>query len=223
MNNKWKRHNFTATNILILVSIVIYVLDKYLLNWDGGMFTDPNIVERMLGFCGGDVYMLLCHYDGCFADGEIWRGVTFLFVHLFILHLAVNMIGFAIVGNHIEKKYGPFFVVVVFLVIGIANIFATNALPFLDTADAVTGGSSGAVFGFIGIAAALWFLDKSTRHEYTKIERVYLTIYGIFFTYFMGDWTIFCHNIGFVMGFALGFILLKTKQRKEKIGECCDG
>lgn len=215
MNERKKTRVFTATNILIILNIVVYILDKYMLNWDGGMFVDPSIVERILGLCGGDVYMVLCHYDGFLADGEIWRGVTFLFVHLFILHLAVNMIAFAIVGNHVEKRYGSVFVVVVFLVVGIANILATNSLPFLDTADTVTGGSSGAVFGFMGIAAAHWFLDKSTRLEYTKRQRVFLITYGIVFTYFMGDWTICCHNIGFVMGFVLGVILVNIRKRRK--------
>lgn len=222
-NSNSKGRFLTATNILILVNIVVYILDKYLLIWEGGMFESPGIVERILGFCGGDVYMSLCYYDGCIVDGEIWRCVSFLFAHLFILHLVVNMIGFYIAGNQVEKRYGPIFVVIVFLVIGILNIFATNALPFLETADSVTGGSSGAVFGFMGIAAAHWILDKSSRHEYSKLKRVFLIIYGIIFTYFMGDWTMFCHNIGFVMGLILGFILVMIQKRRDNMGAKQDG
>lgn len=212
MNSKKENRILSATNMLILINTVVYILDKYILNWDGGMFVSPGIVEQILGFCGGDLYMFLCYYDGCLTTGEIWRSVSFLFVHLFVLHLAVNMVAFYIVGNRVEKEYGSAFVIISFFLIGILNLFATNALPFLDTADSVTGGASGAVFGFVGIAAARWFLDKSTRSEYTKKQKVFLIIYGVVFTYFMGDWTMCCHNIGFAIGLALGIVLFKAKK-----------
>lgn len=212
-----KSRIFTATNILIFVNVLVYILDKYLLCWDDCMFTSSGMLNSIIGFCGGDLYLSLCYYDGCLADGEIWRCVTFLFVHLFILHLAVNIVGFYIVGNHVERKYGPIFVIVVFLTIGILNNLVVNNLPFLKNADSVTGGSSGAVFGFIGIAAAQWILEKSTRCEYTKPERYYMALYGVLFTYFVGEWTIFCHNIGFIMGLTLGFMLIKAQKKKEQV------
>lgn len=203
----------TATNSLIVIQTAAYILDKYLLDWSGGLFQDPGIWDRLLGFCGGDVYMALCYYDGCLAEGELWRGISFLFVHLFLLHLVVNMAAFYIVGNRVERKYGPIFTVAAFLVIGVLNLFATNALPFLETAGTATGGASGAVFGFMGIAAAQWLRDRSVRREYSKAQRILLAIYGVLFTYFMGDWTLCCHNIGFAMGFLPELIHLKIRKK----------
>ena len=213
MNNGKKKKALTATNILIVLSVFIYVLDKYIFVFGDQMFETPGPIEKILGFCGGRVFMTLCFFDTSIVDGEIWR--SFLFVHLFILHLVVNMVSLYIVGNVVEKRWGHFFLIAVFWGLGILNILVTNSLPFLNVTDTATGGASGAVFGLMGIVAAYNFFDRKNRFIFTKAQKFFLIVYGVVFTYFMGIWTIACHNLGLLMGFTLGIGLILLEKKRS--------
>ena len=213
------KENLTVTNGLIILCIIVYILDKYILVYDGGMFETPGVLQSILGLCGGDVFYALAFKQGCIAAGEPWRTVTSLFIHLFILHLVVNMIGLGIAGNHIEKQKGKGIVLLVFLLTGIISMIVTNALPFLQEENALSGGASGGVFGLMGFAFVPCLFDKAEFKHYRKAEIIYLIFYGIAFTYFMGTWTMLCHNIGFVSGILLGLpgkLANKTQRNKKQ-------
>ena len=72
MNNGKKKKALTATNILIVLSVFIYVLDKYIFVFGDQMFETPGPIEKILGFCGGRVFMTLCFFDTSIVDGEMF-------------------------------------------------------------------------------------------------------------------------------------------------------
>ena len=108
-------------------------------------------------------------------NGEWWRIVTAMFVHVGILHLATNMWCLWNLGLLAEPLMGSAGVMAVYLLTGAAgNLLSTDInwlWPIRDGADGVFfpagAGASGAVFG---IAGALIVLLKSNRLPVPPLE-----------------------------------------------------
>ena len=80
--------------------------------------------------------------------GQYWRLVTAMFLHGSILHLGFNLYALYILGQRIERFFGPLRFAGLFLIAGIAG----NLFSFLLT-KAPSLGSSTAIFGLLGAEA----------------------------------------------------------------------
>lgn len=107
-------------------------------------------------------------------EGQWWRLVTPMFVHVNLLHLLVNMYSLWIVGPYVEKLYGSAKFVVLWVVSGVGALIAsylTIVEPgtrlgslgrFLFRLDGPSAGASGALFGLVGV---LFVFGIKYRHE----------------------------------------------------------
>ena len=84
---------------------------------------------------------------GLVAEGEYWRLVTAMFLHVGIRHIAFNSLALLIFGSLVEESLGRGRLVAVYLVTG----FCANAVSFaFGDPVRVAAGASGAVFGLLG-------------------------------------------------------------------------
>jgi rhomboid protease GluP len=108
-------------------------------------------------------------------NGEWWRIVTAMFVHVGILHLATNMWCLWNLGLLAEPLLGTTGVLAVYILTGAAgnmlSTFVNWLTPYRDAAGGLSfpagAGASGAVFG---IAGALIILLKSHRLPVPPLE-----------------------------------------------------
>ncbi len=201
---KW----LTATNILIVFMILLYIFVT--------IFFDLETYVENFGLCGIDV---------CDNGLAFYRNITSLFMHWFILHLAANMIGLYFSGNLLEKYTNKTILLCAFLGIGVIGGMITTPIYALidktyDPNTFVQIGSSIGVFGVIGMCFGYTLMHKGSSKKIKKSYKIILAIYGVFFTYFMNSenyWTLFAHNLGFLLGIftylILYFFILKTKKR----------
>ncbi len=87
------------------------------------------------------------------AAGEVWQLVTYLFLHGGVMHLLMNMLGLYFFGRELETALGTRPFVRLYLFCG-----AVAGLGWLALSGhgAVCLGASGAVFGIVGMYAALY-------------------------------------------------------------------
>ena len=79
-------------------------------------------------------------------DGQWWRIITSTFVHIGLIHVAMNMFVLWTAGRVIERLFGSVPFAVLYLVAGLGGSLASLAWqPFI-----VSAGASGAVFGLFG-------------------------------------------------------------------------
>lgn len=122
------------------------------------------------------------------ADGQWWRIVTAMFVHVGIWHLASNMWCLWNLGLLGEPLLGAWGVFCAYLLSGAAgNLLSMGVSQAFHSTDAVGVGASGAVFG---LAGALIILLKSPRLPMPPKELASLRRYVIYFA-----------AINFVIGF----------------------
>jgi rhomboid protease GluP len=143
-----------------------------------------------------------------------WRIVTAMFVHVGILHLATNMWCLWNLGLLGEPLLGPFGLVAVYLLTGIAGNLLSTAMNVIARNDAAVGaGASGAVFGIAGILIVLlsnrrlpipWEELRRLRRSVIQFAVLNLVIGGatIFFDIIRID--NMAHLGGFFSGLALG-------------------
>lgn len=87
--------------------------------------------------------------------GELWRLFTPMFLHASIYHILFNMYALAVIGPGIERHYGPWRYLGLYVLSG----FAGNVFSFLLTsADSL--GSSTAIFGLLGAEGMLLYENK---------------------------------------------------------------
>ena len=86
------------------------------------------------------------------AQGEWYRLVTAMFLHIGVLHLAFNSFALYLFGSMVEQALGTLRFVAVYLITGFAASAASFALSQPLTAAA---GASGAVFGLLGVWLAV--------------------------------------------------------------------
>lgn len=114
-------------------------------------------------------------------DGQWWRLLTSCFLHIGIIHLAVNMYSLFSVGVLLENMLGRAQYVIAYLVCGLAG----SAASLWWHEATVSAGASGAIFGMFG----LFYGWVTTSHRLSAAEKkAQLASAGTFlaFNLFMG-------------------------------------
>ncbi|MGN6418459.1 MAG: rhomboid family intramembrane serine protease [Pseudobacter sp.] len=138
------------TTILIATCVMVFILMVAM----GAGFMSPS-VESLINW-GANVRQLTA------GEGEWWRLISCIFLHVGVLHLLMNMVGLYMIGIILEPKLGKWRLLAAFLVTGaggsIASIFWNPAVA--------SAGASGAIFGLFGLLLALLttnLIQKSIR------------------------------------------------------------
>jgi membrane associated rhomboid family serine protease len=85
--------------------------------------------------------------NSAIAQGQWWRFVTPVFIHIGWLHIIFNSYALWIVGPQVEKLYGSARFVILYVVTGVAGVLGSYLFhPF-----AISAGASGAIFGLFGV------------------------------------------------------------------------
>lgn len=141
---------FLMTTSLIAACVLIFIL----MVAAGVGFMTPS-VESLINW-GANLRVLTA------GEGQWWRLISCIFLHVGVLHLAMNMLGLYMIGIILEPKIGKWRLLAAFLVTGIGGSIASI---FWNPAVA-SAGASGAIFGLFGLLLALLttnLIEKSIR------------------------------------------------------------
>ncbi len=217
-----KNKLLTVTNVVILICILVYVVDRFILfdsssvgimdfKINGQPLSTDSLLFKILGFGFGRLYEFMAYGDE--YGKSIYRLITYIFMHQFLIHMIVNLIPLYIVGNKMEKNNGSILTLFVFMISGIIGLLITNLIV---PGNSVSAGASIAVFGLMGANLAMCFTNKEYIKTFSKKEKILLIIYGLVFTYTSGSWTMVAHNTGLILGVVIYLIYYYLFYKKLK-------
>ncbi|MGN8645479.1 rhomboid family intramembrane serine protease [Gracilibacillus sp. HCP3S3_G5_1] len=179
--------------ILIVVNIIIFFLLEYI----GNGSTNP---ETLIHFGA--------KYNVGMLDGEWWRLVTSMFLHIGIFHLAVNMLALYFIGTLVERIYGNIRFIIIYFFAGIAGGMASFAFN-----PSIAAGASGALFGLFG--ALLFFGQKNPRIFFKTMGTnvIFIIILNIIFGLAVPQVDNGAHIGGLIGGFIASGIVMLPKSK----------
>ena len=86
------------------------------------------------------------------AEGQVWRLLTAMFLHIGVLHLLFNLYALYFLGPQVEGLFGHVRFTAIYFIAGLTGSLASYA--FVPNLSA---GASGAIFGLVG-ALVIYFL-----------------------------------------------------------------
>jgi membrane associated rhomboid family serine protease len=177
MLKNFSKKDFTATNILIIITVLMYVIQI-------------NIPKGGLLF-GLNLYFLV--YDFW------WQPLSSMFAHGGIAHLGMNMFVLWQFGNLIERFRGAKELVALYLISGLlTSILSFSYIFYLDNQVNLVG-ASGAICALLGYVA---YYDKAQRNgiiTWVLLISVAPLIIGLPIAWY-------AHFIGLAVGFLYAII-----------------
>ena len=140
--------------------------------------------------------------------GEIWRLVTSTFVHYSVIHIALNLLAFYLLGTLVESWYGASqFTLIYGLTGGVGNLISALIRYAIGSGQNVhSGGGSVVIMGLIGLCAVMgWRSRTATGSDlgWQMSKALGLTaLLGIAFPRYIDNWG---HGGGAFVGSLLGF------------------
>ena len=183
-----------ATYLLLVANLVIFALMER-----AGGSQDPIVLDRF-----GALYGPLV------AEGQYWRLLTAVFLHIGFIHLAFNSLGLFVFGTAFERACGPLRMVAVYVGAGLAG----SALSYVASPAVRSAGASGAIFGVLG-ALAIYLVVN--RQEFGKMgQREITTILFLAAMNLLNGLTTpgvdnWAHVGGLIGGAALGLAILPLR------------
>jgi membrane associated rhomboid family serine protease len=191
-----------VTYAIIAICVALFGIDTLL---SGGATLQGSLFSGSVGPLGEQ------HFINAFfvAAGEWWRIFTSAFFHLGLIHLAFNMYVLYLYGAIVERMYGRFEYIAIYLLCAAGG----SVLTILVDPRQFAVGASGAIFGIIGLLFAV------SRRHHAVLGREGRTVMAGIGTYliFLLAFTFLVPNIswtghlgGLVVGALLGFFLPPT-------------
>lgn len=159
------------------------------------------------------------------AGSEPWRLITSAFLHsqgTIVLHLLFNMYALFVVGPVLESFLGKARFIALYLIGALAgsigylayvHIWYFSAGALGDQPGGALG-ASGAVFALMGAVLAL---RKPLGVDIRQL--LIVLIINLAFPFFVGGIAWQAHVGGLIIGFVLGFVLLRTRRREQKVAQ----
>ncbi len=143
------------------------------------------------------------------AEGEWWRLVTSGFLHANLIHIGFNMFVLYRLGQLLEPVLGR----VQFVLVYVVAMLGGSLGVMLVEPDAFTVGASGAVFGLMGVAVAV-FRSRGVNVMDTGLGATIML--NLVFTFTIPGISIGGHVGGLVVGFVAGYLLTDAGPRYLK-------
>lgn len=186
----WVTYGLIAINVLVFLLMAL----------GGAGIMEPS-GEALLRW-GAD-------YEPHTLGGEPWRLLTACFVHIGLLHLALNMYGLYQLGLFLEPILGRLRLALAYLATGLLGNLLSIAWHAGE--DRISAGASGAIFGLFGLFLALLTTNLLPQRIRTQLLRsvgfVILINLGYGLT---GGVDNSAHIGGLVSGFAIGYAFLPS-------------
>jgi rhomboid protease GluP len=195
------RHDlFTATprvfvtQILVAINLGIFALMAIT---TGGFFT-PTMQTMVRWGAGFGPYT---------TNGQPWRLFTEMFLHFGIIHVGMNMFVLWQGGPLVERLFGNFAYLVIYIFSGLVGSFCSLYAHPLS----VAAGASGAVFGVYGALLGFLVVQRGTVPP-VLLKSLFnaaglFVVYNIVFGFMVKGIDMFAHGGGLVGGFLLGMLL----------------
>ena len=135
-----------VTRILIGINVGVYLLELATgagINANSGWIYEHGVLIATAIDSSG-------HAIGV-AQGDWWRLITAPFLHYGPVHLGLNMLVLWFIGPALEEYFGRWRYLLLYLVAGLAG----SAGALILSANALTVGASGAIWGLMGAAVLL--------------------------------------------------------------------
>jgi len=186
------------TFVLIVISVFVFLVSRF--------GTEPqrvmalSITSYSLDDASGPLW------DNTLPEirhGEIWRLVTPMFIHFFVLHILFNMLWLRDLGSMIEGRQSSTYLLVLVLVIAAGS----NLAQFYFGHAPAFGGMSGVVYGLLGY---IWIRGKFDPASGLFLHPSTVTMMLIWlvacYTGILGPIANTAHLVGLLMGAAWGYL-----------------
>lgn len=176
---------------LFALNIIIFLM----MTFAGGSENDPTL----LAFGAKQNYRI--------DNGEYWRFITPIFLHIGMIHLFFNSYALWIVGPQVEKLYGGPRFLVLYLLTGVAGVAASYAYHPVN----ISAGASGAIFGLFGVLLVFSFKYRKTVPAFFSQalgKGMLMTVaINLAIGYFIPQIDLSAHIGGFVAGGLLALVV----------------
>ncbi|MFA9374954.1 MAG: rhomboid family intramembrane serine protease [Poseidonibacter sp.] len=177
MFKNFSRSDFTATNILIIITVLMYVIQINMSN--GGLYLGLNLYFIVYDFW--------------------WQPLSTMFAHGGIAHLGMNMFVLYQFGNLIERSRSSKELLLLYFICGIlTSLFSFLYIYFLDPNVNLVG-ASGAICAILGYVAYYDKVQRSGIITWILLISVAPLLIGLPIAWY-------AHFIGLAIGFIYAFI-----------------
>ena len=201
------RKGFFVTPILLHINIVLFIAMVV----TGADVFAPS-TEKLIEW-GANVKYLTN------GEGEWWRLFTCMFLHIGIIHLALNMYALLYIGLYVETLLGSARFAACYLATGL--LASLTSLWWHD--NVASAGASGAIFGMYGVFLALLttnMIEKSTRSSILSSIAVFV-VYNLV-NGMKGGIDNAAHIGGLVSGIVIGYVtyfMIRSNAIKNKLAQ----
>ncbi len=144
------------TYVLLAVNLVMFAI----LELNGGSTNTLTLLEYGAKF------------NPLIMEGEWWRFLTPMFLHIGFFHLFMNSLALFYLGSAIERIFGTARFIIIYFIAGLFGSFASFAFT-----TQVSAGASGAIFGCFG--ALLYFGVRYPKLFFRTMGMNVLVVLGI--------------------------------------------
>ena len=147
---------------------------------------------------------------------EIWRLYSYSLVHKGLDHLCLNIVAYIFTVIPLEILIGR----KVMIYYGSSIIFSGMSIGVFSPYTSLVG-LSGAIYGFIGGLTSYYFMQFNVLNYSMKVIWGFLIVFLLVLeiTLYLNDrddgTAYYCHLIGYLNTFFLGFICIKPKKKKN--------
>ena len=182
-----------VTQIIMLASIIGFIITILF----GGIGCLADVPTAVLATLGANNITLL-------RNGEIWRLLSYMFLHGSVLHLLVNMYSLYIIGTQIENYYGKTKYLIIYLISGICGGLL-SAIGIGETTVSI--GASGAIFGLLGALAYFGYHYRLYLGNVLKTQIIPVIVINLLIGVLLPGIDNFCHVGGLVSGIFVAMAL----------------
>ena len=146
-------------------------------------------------------------------NGEIFRLISYMFLHAGILHIFFNMYSLYIIGPRVEDFFGKWKFLTIYLVSGISG----GLLSIAMNGDVVSVGASGAIFGLFGALLYFGYNYRGYIGSIIRSQILPIVVYNLFLGFFISGIDMWGHIGGLLGGIFTSYMLGTIENKKYNI------
>lgn len=185
---------------LVYILIALNVFYYFVIEFNGGS-TDP---ETLIQYGA--------KYNPLIMEGEWWRIITSMFMHIGFFHLAMNMLALYYLGIAVEQIFGSKRYVFMYMFAGIGAGIASFALT-----TSISAGASGAIFGMFGVLLYFGLIHKKLFFQTMGSSILVIVVLNLIFGFTVPMVDNSAHVGGLITGFLAAAIIQLPQQKNNRI------